>query len=153
MQKQHWLRRFLFLDDSSIEIIRLIFFPLPLKVSGRHANCHLLYELQMAEKECLGILADDFPANTKGNVLVRVCVHMHVTSSSKSTYSICCVQCWMARTWNCISLVGKHCKMKVLCVFVSCSSQTLQWKKSEWALATLFVLHNQLMSHCFSVGV
>ncbi|KAK7118533.1 hypothetical protein R3I94_022126 [Phoxinus phoxinus] len=35
-------------------------------VSGRHANCHFLYELQMAEKECLGKLANDFPANTKG---------------------------------------------------------------------------------------
>ncbi|KAG1944111.1 vasoactive intestinal polypeptide receptor [Pimephales promelas] len=34
-------------------------------VSGRHANCHFLYELQMAEKECLGELAD-FSANTKG---------------------------------------------------------------------------------------
>uniref|UniRef100_A0A8C1RXU8 Vasoactive intestinal peptide receptor 2 n=1 Tax=Cyprinus carpio TaxID=7962 RepID=A0A8C1RXU8_CYPCA len=35
-------------------------------VSGRHANCHFLYELQMAEKECLGMLTDELPPHTKG---------------------------------------------------------------------------------------
>ncbi|XP_026093624.1 vasoactive intestinal polypeptide receptor 2-like [Carassius auratus] len=35
-------------------------------VSGRHAHCHFLYELQMAEKECLGLLADGLPPHTKG---------------------------------------------------------------------------------------
>ncbi|XP_048030761.1 vasoactive intestinal polypeptide receptor 2 [Megalobrama amblycephala] len=35
-------------------------------VSGRHPNCHFLYELQMAEKECFYVLADDFPPHTKG---------------------------------------------------------------------------------------
>uniref|UniRef100_A0A8C1U202 Vasoactive intestinal peptide receptor 2 n=1 Tax=Cyprinus carpio TaxID=7962 RepID=A0A8C1U202_CYPCA len=35
-------------------------------VSGRHANCHFLYELQMAEKECLGMLTDKLPPHTKG---------------------------------------------------------------------------------------
>uniref|UniRef100_A0A672S3E4 Vasoactive intestinal peptide receptor 2 n=1 Tax=Sinocyclocheilus grahami TaxID=75366 RepID=A0A672S3E4_SINGR len=35
-------------------------------VSGRHANCHFLYEVQMAEKECLGMLADELPPHTKG---------------------------------------------------------------------------------------
>ncbi|XP_051542530.1 vasoactive intestinal polypeptide receptor 2 [Myxocyprinus asiaticus] len=35
-------------------------------VNGRHPNCHFLYELQMAEKECLGMLADDLSLNTKG---------------------------------------------------------------------------------------
>uniref|UniRef100_A0A672MB95 Vasoactive intestinal peptide receptor 2 n=1 Tax=Sinocyclocheilus grahami TaxID=75366 RepID=A0A672MB95_SINGR len=35
-------------------------------VSAMHANCHFLYELQMAEKECLGMLADELPPHTKG---------------------------------------------------------------------------------------
>ncbi|XP_043081564.1 vasoactive intestinal polypeptide receptor 2 [Puntigrus tetrazona] len=35
-------------------------------VSGRHANCLFLYELQMAEKECLDMLTDELPPHTKG---------------------------------------------------------------------------------------
>uniref|UniRef100_A0A8C2Q3P5 Vasoactive intestinal peptide receptor 2 n=1 Tax=Cyprinus carpio TaxID=7962 RepID=A0A8C2Q3P5_CYPCA len=35
-------------------------------VSARHANCQFLYELQMAEKECMGMLADELPPHTKG---------------------------------------------------------------------------------------
>ncbi|XP_059380871.1 vasoactive intestinal polypeptide receptor 2-like isoform X2 [Carassius carassius] len=35
-------------------------------VNARHANCHFLYELQMAEKECLDMLADELPPHTQG---------------------------------------------------------------------------------------
>lgn len=35
-------------------------------VNGRHPNCQFLYELQMAEKECLGDLADEPLLHTEG---------------------------------------------------------------------------------------
>ncbi|KAA0704652.1 Vasoactive intestinal polypeptide receptor 2 [Triplophysa tibetana] len=39
---------------------------LRVKVKGRHANCQFLYDMQMAKKECLGMLADEQPLNTEG---------------------------------------------------------------------------------------